>query len=335
MEFIHRKVGATDLYFVSNQHQEGKTVEALFRVGDRMPELWHPDNGRTELAARFRSAGEGRMAVTLSLDPVGSVFVVFREALKERSGIVEVESNGQSANVSMRREGNRLLIRSAKPGEFLAKGADGRSSKAKIGAVAEPLDLKGPWQVQFPQGSGTPKQITMARLISLAQHDDPEVRHFSGTAIYRTQVEIPAAQLGKGQRQVLELGDVQVIAEVLLNGKSLGVLWKAPYSVDVSRAVRAGRNEIQIRVANLWVNRLIGDQQYPDDCQWTTNTGSTAKGKGLLEIPAWVVNNTTRPSTQRKAFVAWQWPHLQEKQLLPSGLIGPVRLVTEGEVEVN
>ena len=335
MEFIHRKVGATDLYFVSNQHQESKTVEALFRVGDRMPELWHPDNGRTELAARFRSAGEGRMAVTLSLDPAGSVFVLFRDALKDRRGIVAVEFNGQAANVSAQREGNHFLIGSAKAGEFVVKSADGSFRKAKIEAVAEPLELKGPWQVRFPQGSGAPEQITMARLMSLAQHDDPEVRHFSGTAIYRTQVEIPAAQLGKGQRQVLELGDVQVIAEVLLNGKSLGVLWKAPYSVDVSRAVRAGRNEIQIRVANLWVNRLIGDQQYPDDCQWTTNTGSTAKGKGLAEIPEWVIKNTVRPVPQRKAFVAWQWPHLKDKPLLPSGLIGPVRVVSRKEAEVK
>jgi hypothetical protein len=87
---------------------------------------------------------------------------------------------------------------------------------------------------------------------------------------------------------------------------------------------------LEIKVANLWVNRLIGDNQFPEDCEWTSNTGSTADGLGLAKMPEWVVNNTPRP-TQRKAFVAWKWPHLAKKELLPSGLLGPVRLVTMAE----
>jgi len=175
----------------------------------------------------------------------------------------------------------------------------------------------------------------MGRLISLAQHDGPGVRHFSGTTTYTTEFEVPAARLSSSRQQVLDLGDVQVIAEVTLNGRNLGILWKAPFSVAVGDALKPGRNELRIRVADLWVNRLIGDQNFADDCQWTTNTGSTAKGRGLVEIPAWVIHNTPRPSPERKAFVSWQWPHLKNKQLLPSGLLGPVTLVSESETEMR
>jgi hypothetical protein len=123
---------------------------------------------------------------------------------------------------------------------------------------------------------------------------------------------------------------VQVIAEVRLNGRNLGIVWKAPYAVDVTSAIRPGKNTLEVRVANLWVNRLIGDERFPDDSEWTTSTGSRAKGKGLVEVPGWVIEGAPRPEQRRKTFTAWRWPHLTaEKQLLSSGLIGPVRLLSE------
>jgi hypothetical protein len=113
------------------------------------------------------------------------------------------------------------------------------------------------------------------------------------------------------------------------------VLWKAPYTIDATAALRPGRNRIEIRVTNLWVNRLVGDLRHPDDNEWTSATGSTAPGQGLAKIPDWVAQNTPRPSPQRHAFVAWRWLHLGKKELLPSGLLGPVRLVPEAEVTVE
>ena len=79
------------------------------------------------------------------------------------------------------------------------------------------------------------------------------------------------------------------------NGKNCGIAWKTPYRVDVSDALKAGENRIEVTVANLWVNRLIGDQRFEDDHVWTTDTDSTAKGMGLSSIPDWVLNNTERP----------------------------------------
>lgn len=87
-------------------------------------------------------------------------------------------------------------------------------------------------------------------------------------------------------------------------------------------------NTIEVTVANLWVNRLIGDQHFPDDLEWTTETGSTVKGMGLSHIPDWVKSGTARPEPRQKTIQAWKWPHLTaDRPLLPSGLLGPARLV--------
>jgi len=113
-----------------------------------------------------------------------------------------------------------------------------------------------------------------------------------------------------------------------INDKNCGIAWKAPYRVNATDALRAGENKIEVTVANLWVNRLIGDQRFEDDHVWTSNTGSTARGMGLKVIPDWVINNTERPVKERKAFYAWQWPHIKkDKPLLSSGLLGPVKLI--------
>ncbi len=83
-----------------------------------------------------------------------------------------------------------------------------------------------------------------------------------------------------------------------------------------------------MEVANLWVNRIVGDQELPDDCEWTTNTGSTAEGLGLAKVPDWVKENKESP-TGRKAFVGWKWTHMKGKELVPSGLVGPVSIHVE------
>ncbi len=334
VEFIHRKVGETDLYFISNQHHQPKTVEATFRIENQLPELWNPETGEIEVAPEFKQTSDGRMVVTLKLDQSGSVFVVFRQPLNGETGIVSVEQNGNPADVILKRKGDRIFLKSAEAGEFVIKTSDGKSQKVIIPSVPEPLELSGPWQVSFPAGWGAPEQIQLPKLISWSEHNDPGVKYFSGTAVYRIQIDVPAKNISKDYKHILDLGDVQVIAEVLVNGKSQGLLWKAPYKMDVTNALKPGKNELEIKVANLWVNRLIGDNQYPDDCEWTSNTGSTAEGLGLAKMPEWVVNNTPRP-TQRKAFVAWKWPHLAKKELLPSGLLGPVRLITEVNKEIK
>ncbi|MGV8096849.1 MAG: glycosyl hydrolase [Mangrovibacterium sp.] len=329
IEFIHRQSDDTNFYFISNQHEKSRIVEATFRINSMLPELWNPETGTIDEASEFRMTSDGRMVVTLRLEENGSVFVVFRKPLKKEIGIASVEKDGVPVDVHLSKIKNRFFLQSREAGIFSVKFGDGESHRLEIPFVPEQVVFTRPWEVSFPSGWGAPEKIQLPKLISWSEHNDSGVKYFSGTAIYKTQIDISPDILSKNYKNILDLGDVQVIAEVSVNGKLQGVLWKKPYSVDITNSLSPGINKIEVCVTNLWVNRLIGDQQYPDDCEWTTETGSTAKGFGLKKIPEWVVNNTPRPSLQRKAFVAWKWPHLEKKELLPSGLLGPVRIITE------
>ena len=325
IEYIHRRDGDLDLYFVSNQHSQPKTIEAVFRVAGRQPELWHPDSGQIEDAAVFRETADGRTAVTLDLDQAGSVFVVFRRPLPGRS-VDALASDLGAAKV--RRLGDRTVLESPEPGRFSLTWTDGEKQEVEVADGLPPVAIIGPWTVGFPPERGAPAEIILDELACLSTHEDPGVRFFSGTATYRTSFDLPALPEGKDWSALLELGDVQVIASVRLNGRDMGPIWKRPFDVDVTDALRAGRNDLEVRVANLWVNRLVGDREHPDDSEWTTDTRSTAKGEGLAALPEWVASGGPRPSPQRVGFVAWRWPHLVTTQEpLPAGLLGPVRLV--------
>jgi hypothetical protein len=125
---------------------------------------------------------------------------------------------------------------------------------------SKPLHVNGPWDVTFSApGSASAAKITFAQLYPWNESADGSIRYFSGTASYRRAITLAAT--GKGERVELDLGEVKSLAEVLVNGQSLGVLWKAPYRVDISKAIKAGSNALEVRVTNTWVNRLIGDKQ--------------------------------------------------------------------------
>jgi hypothetical protein len=188
----------------------------------------------------------------------------------------------------------------------------------------ELADLSSDWNVAFSNG----ESASMAQLCSWTKLDEGRLKYHSGTATYQKTFTLSKQQLAKAGEMLVDLGKVDVIAEVRVNGKNCGIAWKTPYRVEVSDALKAGENRIEVTVANLWVNRLIGDQRFPDDHQWTTETGSTANGMGLTAIPDWVLNNTERPVKERTAFYAWKWPHMKkEKPLLSSGMLGPVKLI--------
>jgi len=150
------------------------------------------------------------------------------------------------------------------------------------------------WTVQFQPGRGAPSGTLPARLGSFTDSQDPGTRYFSGTATYTRTLSVPS--LARGRRMVLDLGDVREIAEVVVNGRTLRTLWMPPYRLDVTDALRRGRNTLSVKVTNLWVNRLIGDAQ-PNAVKITTTY-----------LP------TYRP----------------DAPLRPSGLIGPVLLTQTG-----
>ena len=141
--------------------------------------------------------------------------------------------------------------------------------------------------------SGAPKSLQLDPLVSWSVHPDPNVRHFSGTAVYSNQFEIPDLK----SRIILDLGQVEIMARVKVNDKDLGILWKAPYQVDITSAVVPGANRLEISVVNLWVNRLIGDQALPEDSE-------RDKAGTLIAWPQWVLDGKPSP-TGRRTFVTF------------------------------
>jgi hypothetical protein len=132
--------------------------------------------------------------------------------------------------------------------------------------------LSGPWSIEFSPNRGAPSGEHSVELGSWSANSEPGIRYFSGTATYHSHFQSPTAG---SSRIFLNLGVVHELAEIKLNGKSLGIIWTAPWSLDITDAVRPGDNTLEVAVTNLWVNRLIGDQQPGDHPRYTSTTFPT------------------------------------------------------------
>lgn len=269
VSWIHRRSGSHDIYFIASSSDQSLTSSYTFRVANKRAELWNPETGEIRPLATSASGDHHSMA-TISLEPKGSSFVVFRL-------------------------GNSSLAPPAKKGEETNQ------------------EIKGPWTLVFPQKNSAPRPLRIDPLISWSVHPDPSVRHFSGTAVYSNTFALSEA----GKPLTLDLGKVEIMARVKLNGKDLGILWKPPYRIDISNAAVAGKNQLEISVVNLWVNRLIGDAALPEDSE-------RDKAGNLVSWPRWVLDGKTSP-TGRKSFVTFPlWK--KDEPLRDSGLLGPVVL---------
>ncbi|MGQ9697331.1 MAG: glycosyl hydrolase [Armatimonadota bacterium] len=410
LAYIHRTLGTAEVYFVSNQSHRPQRVACTFRVSGRVPELWHPDTGDIETAPVYEEKN-GRTTVLLSVDPAGSVFVVFRRPSR---GHVHLTSLGRMEDAEAARRAPRIEVRRAfyepadgrpggadvtgkvaqmvaqgqysilasnsvfgdptpnivkrlrveytldgqpmqkvvnenetlqlaaygreefgppqfevkatatgvelipwEAGTYAFKTAGGRTRSLTVGRQPDVLQVAGPWNLRFPSGWGAPERVRLDRLMSWTEHSNPGVRHFSGTAEYTKEFIVPARMLGRGKVVLLDLGRVKNFAEVTLNGRRLGTLWKPPFRVEVTGIVRLGRNVLSVRVTNLWPNRLIGDEQLSPDVEWN--------GPRLARWPQWLVEGKPRPKTGRYTFTTWRF-YTKDSPLLESGLIGPVTL---------
>jgi hypothetical protein len=142
-------------------------------------------------------------------------------------------------------------------------------------------------------------------------------------------------QLKKNDRRYfIDLGAVEVIAEIFLNDRSVGVLWARPFVMDITDHITDGDNKLDIHVTNLWPNRLIGDEQEPEVYKFAPGGGAhgfaSLSGGAILELPEWYQKGEPKPDDGRVAFATWKH-YTKDSPLLQSGLIGPVRLI-EGTV---
>ncbi len=121
--------------------------------------------------------------------------------------------------------------------------------------------VDGPWDLSFEPDRGAPAKITLDKLASWSDNPDEGVKYFSGTGTYTKTIQAPPDWFKHGTKLSVDLGEVRNLAEVSVNGKPLGILWKTPYRADVTSALKPGPNTVEIKVTNPWVNRIIGDRQ--------------------------------------------------------------------------
>jgi hypothetical protein len=283
INYIHRLTSGEEIYFFYNPDSVTQTFNCRFNVSGKTPELWNQMTGEITPVAEF-SVQDGFTNIPIDLPAEGSIFVVFRESLKDVSAL---KSNSSAKN-----------------------------EESTTNDLPEPLLLNQLWQVQFQKFYGFDSTLVFDELVDWKDHVLDDVKYYSGTATYTTQFNVGSTYFGENKQLELNLGDVSVAAKVFLNGEELTVLWKAPFKINISKAAKAGENELKIEVTNTWTNRLIGDENYPNE------TGYDMK---MDKMPDWYTNNEEPNLGQRKAFCAYPF-YKQGDALESSGLIGPVSI---------
>jgi hypothetical protein len=213
-------------------------------------------------ARKFAAAYEeqdGRTTVPLEFDPCGSWFVIFRDPAAGHP-------------------------------------ATGRSN----GIVVAPLqEISGNWTVRFDTNWGGPAAAQFEQLVSWTERAEPEIKFYSGTAVYENSFDLPQSAISNRQSPILlDLGSIRELAEVRVNGKFCGITWTPPFRVDITGAVKPGSNQLEIEVVNFWPNRIIGDASLP------------------------ATERRTKTNIRKLT---------PETKLMESGLFGPVRVLKLGQ----
>lgn len=316
LDFVHRKVGDADVYFVRNGSQRTESVTCTFRVHDKTPELWEPDTGHIRQLATYAATGQST-TLPLRFEPYGSRFVVFRRPVSpDHLSSIAVDrrvvfpsagrpgTDAYAPEVTVGGSGELRFI-AQRAGHYTFTTATGRHLQATIKKLPAPVPVQGPWQVKFNAAQVAGPEVTMPRLISWTAHTRADIKYYSGIARYRRTITLPSSVVGAPWKTMLDLGRVRFVADVWINGKHVGILWKPPFTADITDLVKPGENELVVEVANVWSNRLTGDALQPD-----------------------------RPpvcNTNMKYALSWEMPW-KDAPLHESGLLGPVSIHAEPQV---
>ena len=304
LRYIHRNDEGKDIYFVANKLPQREQAVCSFRVQGKRPEFWWPDTGRIEYPAACEEA-DGAVRVPISFGPVESVFVIFRDkATAVDKRIVSVARDGKELFGTALRAGassppedsnaplpvadagvkltidaeHRVALEAEQPGSYTLKFAGGDSRRIEVAKLPPPIELSSDWDVRFDPKRGGPESVKFDKLVSWSDRAEEGVKFYSGTAAYVKKFTVPADLISPDRKFAIDLGRVEVMAQVTLNGKDLGILWKTPYKVDISGAIQPGENSLEVKVVNLPINRQIGDEFLPED--------SDRNPDGTLEVLA-------------------------------------------------
>ncbi|MGN6213671.1 glycosyl hydrolase [Parafilimonas sp.] len=252
--FIHRHEAGADIYFLSNQSSKKVSVNPVFRVTGKQPELWNPLDGTQRDLSNYTN-DNGTTEVPLQLDVAGSAFIVFRKP--------SITATAKKTNYN---EADTVFS----------------------------MPLTNQWKIQFDTAfRGPAKAVVSNTLFDWGKSADSSVKYYSGKAVYITNFNWKDGDV-QHEKILLDLGNVTATAAIKVNNKDVGGVWVAPYSIDITSALKKGNNTLEITVANTWVNRLIGDQRLPVE--------------------------------KRKTWLSYN-PYKPDSELQPSGLLGPVKII--------
>jgi hypothetical protein len=278
VRYGHRTTKQQEIYFVSNKTADPVQADCTFRVAKGNPQLWNPVTGQTRSLTQYKTENS-RTTIPMEFTPYESFFVIFPREDSSKS---------------------------------IAEATEVNFPKASPVAT-----LQGTWDVGFDPKRGGPEKATFDTLLDWTQSDERGIKYYSGIAAYSKSFNRPAG-IAADAVIYLDLGTVHDMARVILNGKDLGVAWCAPWRVEISDALKAGRNNLEIEVANRWPNRMIGDQQPPD-----ANVRTVQWPEGFLGGKEY--------KTGRYTFATGP----AHNQLLPSGLLGPVRIMVRKKLQAD
>ena len=271
----HRKDSKRDIYFISNTLDSPVEDVCTFRAVSGNPELWDPVTGEIRPITAY-SVQNGQTSIPLTFDKRQSFFIVFNET------------------------GSKPIF--------------AKNTKSNFPEIISAEELDGSWELAFDPAWGGPAKTTFEKLVDWTSHEEEGIKYYSGIAKYLKIFDMPKElKSGYNSNLYLDLGKVKNMARVKLNGEDLGVVWTSPWRVKINDVVKDKENNLEIEIANLWGNRLIGDEKYLDD--------GIKDGKW----PDWLLEDKPRPS-KRFTFTTWRL-YEKDSPLQSSGLLGPVQIV--------
>lgn len=310
LAFLHRQIEEIDVYFLTNLSPKPVRTRLRFRVWNKWPECWDPYTGDVRPVPQFH-ATTGGIEVPVSFEPWESTLILFRPG-EEPWHVTE-------CNLECVQEVTPELVTglARQAGNFTARverAAQVRKGSQLVASPPEPLAISGPWRLVVQGVRFPPRELRLDRLIDWTERDD--LRYFSGTGTYETEVEVPEQLVQPDLELVLELGAVGHVAEVFWNQRHVGVCWMQPYRLVVTPHARPGRNQLRVRVTNLLINHVAGLEAPPP-------------------VPADLLphyGEEFREYTQGRT--AFEKRDRLFRPLPPSGLIGPVQLVALRRVRI-
>jgi hypothetical protein len=286
--------GSASFFFFRNPKAQSQDARVTLAARGRIPQIWNPWTGEVTEAAAYRSEN-GSVTINLHLDPYGSELV----------GLVEGPAGWEGKHIvrtgfrRVERTGDGLFGVAVEPGTYQSESNDGKESTSVVteNEIPPALILGPSWDLKLVGNDKEGKEWT-EQIHAGPLRDwslSQNLRYFSGRGHYSLDVQIEERYLRPGLALELDLGEVHDVAEVWINGKKVDTLLMRPYRVNVAPYLKAGSNHFEVVVINTLRNRLVGD--------------------GLSGDPHFVM-------FQRRIF------------FMPSGMIGPVRLLPEARIKL-